>query len=483
MADRMGSAPRMGSTPTDGVTADGSGDGTHTAATEIAPDAPTSAPERRGGTRRRRRLLAAGALIVVLAAVAAVVLVSSGSPSHKSSAGGVPAGETTTSVTRRTLSESATLDGTLAYGSSLELYDRLSGTYTWLPSVGSVIARGDTLWRVDNLPVVLMYGTVPAYRTLKEGVSTGPDVRELNENLIALGFDPYGAITDVEEFGEATADAVRRLQHANGLRETGEVELGRVDFAPSARRVTAVHVQLGQDPSGSPSAESPAAEGSSGKAPSSKTPSGKSSPGKSRSKHAPSSKSPSSKSPSDDAKSPSDDAKSPSDESSPSESGPAEVVLTTTPTQQLVQLKLKPSQQQLVHTGQSAPVTLPSGSVVRGRVIEVGSVASESSKGNEPGGGGESESATIPVTLALERTVPHLDEAPVSVEFVKAVRREVLAVPATALTATAGGTYAVEALESGRRVQLPVTTGMFANGYVQVEGAGVQEGLTVLESE
>ncbi len=87
------------------------------------------------------------------------------------------------------------------------------------------------------------------------------------------------------------------------------------------------------------------------------------------------------------------------------------------------------------------------------------------------------------MTLALERTVRHLDQAPVSVELVKAVRRNVLAVPATALIATAGGGYAIEALEDGRRVQLPVTTGMFADGYVQVEGEGVQEGLTVLESE
>jgi len=164
--------------------------------------------------------------------------------------------------------------------------------------------------------------------------------------------------------------------------------------------------------------------------------------------------------------------------------GAAEPVLSTTPTQQLVQLKLKPDEQQLVRVGLSAPVTLPSGDVVRGRVIEVGSVASEASKGAGEGAGGEGgESATIPVTLELEHTVAHLDQAPVSVELLKAVRRDVLAVTATALIATAGGGYAIEALEQGRRVPLPVRTGMFADGYVQVEGAGVQEGLTLLESE
>ena len=65
--------------------------------------------------------------------------------------------------------------------------------------------------------------------------------------------------------------------------------------------------------------------------------------------------------------------------------------------------------------------------------------------------------------------------------LVKAISRDVLAVPATALVATAGGGYAIQAREGGRRVEVPVTPGMFANGYVAIEGAGVSEGLTVLE--
>ena len=129
----------------------------------------------------------------------------------------MPPGDTTATVERRTLVERSSVDGTLGYGSALELYDRLAGTFTWLPAVGAVIARGGTLFRIDNLPVVLMYGSVPAYRALKEGVSDGPDVAELNVNLIDLGFDPYGAIGDDDHFGEATAAAVRRWQKAEGL--------------------------------------------------------------------------------------------------------------------------------------------------------------------------------------------------------------------------------------------------------------------------
>jgi peptidoglycan hydrolase-like protein with peptidoglycan-binding domain len=398
-------------------------------------------------TNGRRRLVAVAVLLAVIFVVV-VVLLDSGSSPHTPAGMGVPAGQTTAEVTRRTLSESSTVDGTLGYGSTLELYDRLSGTFTWLPAVGAVIERGGTLWRVNDEPVALMYGSVPAYRTLEEGVSDGPDVTELNKNLIDLGYDPYGAITDDEDFSEATAGAVRRWQRAEGLPETGEVELGRIVFAPGTRRITAVKVALGQDPPSGTGAKKPATEGQDSKEPGSKKPGANEAGG-----------------------------------------GAGMVVLSTTSTQQLVQLKVKAEQQTLARVGQSAPVTLPGGDVVRGRIVEVGSVASSAAGEGEKelgGGGGEKGeggSATIPVTLALEHPVSHLDEAPVSVELVKSVRRDVLAVPATALTATAGGGYAIEVLEGARRAQLAVTPGMFANGYVQVEGPGVREGLTVIESE
>ena len=87
------------------------------------------------------------------------------------------------------------------------------------------------------------------------------------------------------------------------------------------------------------------------------------------------------------------------------------------------------------------------------------------------------------MTLQLDHRVARLDQAPVSVALVKSTRRDVLTVPATALVATAGGNYAIDALEGSRRVALQVTPGMFADGYVEIEGAGVHEGLTVTQSQ
>lgn len=452
------------------------------ASSDVSPDGVATQPR-----RRRPRLLAAGAIALVAIGVAALAVESS-QGSHARPGQGLPGGQTTTTVQRRTLVEHATVDGTLSYEGEQEVYDRLSGTFTWLPAVGAVIERGGALFRIDDRPVVLMYGSVPAYRALKEGVSDGPDVEELNENLKALGYDPYGAIGTLDSFGEATAAAVRRWQEAQGLTQTGEVQLGAVVFAPGPRRVTTVHVALGEDPpgagEGSPSASSEKAKGRGKGDEAQASPKGKgSSPGKAQPKSSPAS--PASKSPSAGGGS-----------SPEGGSGAADkLVLSTTSTRQVVQVQVKADQQQLARVGETAPVTLPDGDVVHGHITSVSTVAAESSE-KEPGGGaggggggngngegGSGENATIPVTLALYRPVAHLDKAPVSVELVKETRRDVLAVPATALEATAGGGYAVQALEGDRRVQIPVTPGMFADGYVQVEGAGVHSGLTVTEPQ
>jgi len=170
-------------------------------------------------------------------------------------------------------------------------------------------------------------------------------------------------------------------------------------------------------------------------------------------------------------------------------------VLSTTADTQVVTLSLKATQQELAHVGEDVPVALPDGTTVRGHVSEVGTVASESSgegeKSGEKAGGasggsasaGSGENATISVKVTLDHAVAHLDKAPVSVELVKSIRRDVLAVPATALVASAGGGFAVQALEGNRRVELAVTPGMFSDGYVEIEGAGIAAGVTVLEPQ
>jgi hypothetical protein len=467
----------------------------------VHPDAahvpPT--PQPAGRRRRSRRLATVGTILLAALVVGTIVLSGSSSRSPTRSATGLPLGYTAGTVSRRTLSESSTVDGTLGYGSQLEIYDRLSGTYTWLPFVGAVVGRGGTLFRVNNLPVVLMYGPVPAYRAMKLGITDGPDVAELNRNLIDLGYEATGEAGDIEAFSDAASAAVRRWQAAEGLAETGTVELGRVVFAPGARRVTALHVVLGQDPAGAEGSseptdhETPAEEQAAGeKSAQEKEAREKTAaenvareraakakhPKRAARKNAPTKAAPAKETPAKESPAKEDPGK----EAGEGAGGAGMAVLTTTSTQQLVELKLKAEQQQLADTGESVSVTIPGGGQVPGHITDVGTVAeAKESPGGEKGGSG-GETPTISVTVNLDHPVSRLDEAPVSVELVKSIRRGVLAVPATALTATGGG-YAIETLEGGRRSELPVTPGMFADGYVQIEGAGVREGLTVVEPQ
>ncbi|MGH3490627.1 MAG: hypothetical protein ACRDP8_22285, partial [Actinopolymorphaceae bacterium] len=67
----------------------------------------------------------------------------------------------TVSVTKQTLQSTETVDGDLGFGPSSTLTNRLQGTVTALPDSGQEIKRGRSLYKVDDQPVVLMYGALP----------------------------------------------------------------------------------------------------------------------------------------------------------------------------------------------------------------------------------------------------------------------------------------------------------------------------------
>ena len=147
----------------------------------------------------------------------------------------------TAEVTRQTLVDTHSEDGTLSHGDATTVNNHLSGTITELPAVNSTLGRGKTLYSVDNGPVIVFYGTLPAYRTLSEGMS-GPDVLQLEKNLWALGYHGY---TVDDSYTWSTVKAVKRWQHDLGLTRTGSVELGRVVYVPHAIRVNGLKVAVG----------------------------------------------------------------------------------------------------------------------------------------------------------------------------------------------------------------------------------------------
>ncbi|MDP9255365.1 MAG: peptidoglycan-binding protein, partial [Actinomycetota bacterium] len=89
-----------------------------------------------------------------------------------------------------------------------------NSSYTLLPGVGRVLRRGQTLYRIGDAPVVLLYGPVVPWRAFIPGMSPGRDVAELNANLRLLGFAKGLRGT---AFSAATAAAIRSFQSAHGL--------------------------------------------------------------------------------------------------------------------------------------------------------------------------------------------------------------------------------------------------------------------------
>jgi multidrug efflux system membrane fusion protein len=173
--------------------------------------------------------------------------------------------------------------------------------------------------------------------------------------------------------------------------------------------------------------------------------------------------------------------------------GSASAILQTTSTQLIVTVDLDASLQSEATVGEHVTVEMPAGNTVNGKITAVSTVAQSSSNsgtggaGTSPGGStgsSGSSGSTIPVTIALSghQSGAGLDQAAVSVNFEKAKANNVLSVPVTALLATSGGNYSVQEAAAPYRL-IPVRTGLFAAGYVQISGAGIHPGLRVTDSQ
>ncbi len=192
-----------------------------------------------------KRATIAGACIVAVLAAGLGTWAVVGGPHQESSAAETRHHRATAPVTKGDLVDSKVFAGSLGYGAAVGVPGAASGTITWLPQPGQVIERDRPLYEVDERPVRAMYGTTPLWRTLQEG-ERGADVRQLNENLAALGYD----LSVDEVFGRRTLAAVKRWQKDRGLDVTGTVTANDVVFVDGAVRVESVAAKLGQPAGG-----------------------------------------------------------------------------------------------------------------------------------------------------------------------------------------------------------------------------------------
>jgi peptidoglycan hydrolase-like protein with peptidoglycan-binding domain len=192
--------------------------------------------ERRRGRRVARWSGAAVAVAVLVVAVVGVWQAVFNRPRAASSSGQVATA--TASVSRGTVTERVQIAGTLGFDGTYSVaHQGRPGITTWVADAGSIVDRGGELYAVANQPVRLLIGPLPAYRDFAAGMPDGPDVKQLEENLAALGMRP-GTVD--EKFTADTTAAIKRWQAAWGLAavdRTGVVPLGTVVFAPVPLRV------------------------------------------------------------------------------------------------------------------------------------------------------------------------------------------------------------------------------------------------------
>jgi membrane fusion protein, multidrug efflux system len=328
-------------------------------------------------------------LVMSLTAAALVGAMAAGCAAPSGAAANGPLPPATAQITRTTLVETRTEPGTLGYGELAPISAASSGTVTWMAPVGSTVARGEPLFKVDEQPVVALYGAVPMYRAMEEGLS-GADVQQLQENLAELGYTGFNADGS---FGAATTRAVRAWQADLGLPQTGSLDPGQVVFVPGPVRLAEHAARVGDAVRGAP-------------------------------------------------------------------------VLHYSGTDRIVTVQLRVADIGLALEGNAVPVHVPGRGTVQGEIAHVGSVISNGM-------------IAVTITIDDQEALGALEAAPVEVDFVSQEREGVLAVPVAALLALAEGGYGLEIVEGNTTRIVPVRTGMFAAGRVEVSGDGIVEGMTV----
>jgi peptidoglycan hydrolase-like protein with peptidoglycan-binding domain len=350
-----------------------------------------------------RRAAAAAVAAVVAVAGVTVALGAGEDPTPVRAASST----STATVERRDLVDRDTVEGTLGYADSYTLTAAATGTVTRLLDPGTVVHRGHSLYAVDNAPAAwLLYGSLPAWRDFTPGMTDGDDIRQLEHNLRALGYDPDHDMTVDDEWTWATTAAVERFQRDRDLTADGTITRGEVVFRPGPARVGEVRATVGQS----------VAMGAQ--------------------------------------------------------------IAQLSSTEREITVDLEANRQELAREGEDVTIDLPNGRSARGRIADVAKVAEQpASRDAEP---------TIAVTIVMRGPAARgtgLDQAPVDVGFARERRKNVLAVPVTALLARAGGGFAVEVVEGGRRRLVPVEPGTYADDYVEITGSGVREGMRVVTAQ
>ncbi|WP_204301328.1 peptidoglycan-binding protein [Actinoplanes campanulatus] len=147
-------------------------------------------------------------------------------------------------------------------------------------------------------------------------------------------------------------------------------------------------------------------------------------------------------------------------------------LLSVTATRKVITVAADVSEAASIERGAAVTVVLPDERTVAGRVLSVGRVLAAA----DGAVGDATPKLAVTVTLNKPKSIAKIDAAEVRVDFAGKVRENVLAAPVEALVALAEGGYAVQTTTG----LVAVTTGMFAQGWVEITGDGLTEGTSVV---
>lgn len=484
---------------------------------------------------RRAYIMGLGGAAVAIAGTVALAWLPLGPPPPAAS----PAMPTATAeITRGTLLDTRTVTGTLSYGELTELRPAVSGDsamVTWMAPVGATVHRGEPLYRLDGRPTILFYGTVPQHRTLRfeagdaspvwvelEQAGTAVDAATLELNLARQRVaDADARITDATsrlddalasrpttaEFAQldaavntaaAKVDRVRELASAE-LTPTVNVAAAEAELATARaaldRAVRAVRRDLANARLDALTARTAVATA------------------QTKLDDLRAARDTLAAQAGDDA-----DVRQIADnlavlgyggtlvdqvlawqrdtglpltgiigrDSLVVATGPVHIadhkastgetlfassadrgsLLDYSSIEKLVTVPLSVGDRGLAAIGRGASITLPDDTRVEGTISQIGSVVTE-------------DKVEVTITIADQAALGALEVASVDVELVSERREDVLSVPVAALLARPEGGFAVEIVGDGRGHVVPVDTGLFGSGRVEVKGDGIAEGVHV----
>lgn len=171
--------------------------------------------------RRHRFVLALSAVAVLFLGVGFAAAWYVKSPAQVAAEAKPPtAGLITAPLSKRAISNTVIVRGDAGYSDATDVTVGAYGSggapavvSGHVPAAGEILRPGSVALELSSRPVIVLPGSLPAFRTLRVGVS-GADVLQFKAALQALGIDSGDPASNL--FDEATASAVSELYSAVG---------------------------------------------------------------------------------------------------------------------------------------------------------------------------------------------------------------------------------------------------------------------------